>query len=152
VSTDVSFSFGGDGSTISVDTDLDNIRVKELPRLELAITEYPKLEAEAALSIKELPRIEAEASLAIKELPRIEGDASLSIKELPRIELDANSKVDANLNIAIKELPDTRVHLPAHYQMGFSLFGYEIWKLSLCGETQMINEKYVPRAAELSCE
>jgi hypothetical protein len=137
VSTDVSFSFGGDGSTISVDTDLDNIHVKELPRLELAVTEYPKIEVDTALSIKELPRIEA--------------DASLSIKELPRIELDTASKVDANFNIAIKELPDTRVHLPAHYQVGFSLFGYEIWKLSLCGETQMINEKYVPRRTEL-CE
>jgi hypothetical protein len=135
VSTDVSFSFGGDGSTISVDTDLDNIHVKELPRLELAVTEYPKIEVETALSIKELPRIEA--------------DTSLSIKELPRIELDTTSKLDANFNIAIKELPDTRVHLPAHYQVGFSLFGYEVWKLSLCGETQMINEKYVPRPTEL---
>jgi len=152
VSTDVSFSFGGDGSTISVDTDLDNIHVKELPRLELAMTEFPKIEMDTALSIKELPRIEADTSLSIKELPRIESETAVSVKEFPRIELDTTSKVDASVNIVVKELPDTRVHLPAHYHVGFSLFGYEIWKLSLCGETQMINEKYVPRRTELSCE
>jgi hypothetical protein len=112
-------NIGGTGHPIQVDADLDNIHVKELPRIEY--------------SVKELPRIE----VGVKELPRIEVQATTS------------SDVRSTLDVAIKEIPDTRVHLPAHYNLGISLFGIEILSFSLCGESQVINEKYVPRRVEL---
>lgn len=112
--------FGGTtGNTIQVDSDLDNIHVKEFPTMVLRVT----------------------------ELPAMTVNSNVAVKELPTMRLEANT----NLNVAIKEIPDTRVHLPAHYQVAFSFFGIEIWKLALCGESQVINEKYAPRMAEMVC-
>ena len=58
----------------------------------------------------------------VKELPRIEfGDinSNIRIKELPRIEIDATTT--STVNLAIKEIPDVRAHLPAHYNLGICL-------------------------------
>ncbi len=115
---DYTVKFGGlPGSTIQVDSDLDNIHVKEVP----------------------------DVVLRVKEVPVMTFNSNISVKELPTMRVDTNS----NLNIALKEIPETRVHLPAHYQVAFCLFGVEIWKLALCGESQVINEKYQPRATEV---
>jgi hypothetical protein len=100
---------GSDG-TIQVDADLDNIRVKELPRLELG-----------------------DINMRLKELPRI----NMAVEELPTIK------------IALTEIPDIRAHLPAHFDFGVSILGFELLSFSLCGEAQVITEKYVPRRMEL---
>ena len=105
---------GSTGETIHVDADLDNIHVKEIPRIEFALKEMPQVD------------------VAVKEIPRIE----FAVKELPQID------------IAIKEIPSTRTHVPSHYDLGLSILGLEVLRLSLCGETQFITEKYVPRRAE----
>lgn len=98
------------------------------------------------LSVEKLPEFVAR----VKELPRIElGDinTNVHVKELPRIEIDATT--NSSLDISIKEIPDVRAHLPAHYNLGISLFGVEIINFSLCGESQIITEKYRPRRMEL---
>jgi hypothetical protein len=115
---------GSTGATIKVDADLDNVHVKEIPRIEFALKEIPQIN----VGVKEMPRIE----FAVKELPRIE----FALKELPPI------------NIALTDVPDIRAHIPAQYDLGLSVFGIEILKLSLCGESQIITEKYEPRRAE----
>lgn len=117
------------GGVLQVDSDLDNIRIKEFPALEFRV--------------KEMPVLTANSNLAIKELPVV--NTNIAIKELPVIRLDGKT----DLNIAIKEVPETRVHLPAHYQIELSLFGLEILKLGFCGESQVITEKYVPRQTEI---
>ncbi len=98
------------------------------------------------MSVEKLPEFIAR----VKELPRIElGDINTNVRvtELPRIEIDATTK--SSLNISIKEIPDVRAHLPAHYNLGISLFGVEVINFSLCGESQIITEKYRPRRMEL---
>ncbi|HEV3409806.1 MAG TPA: hypothetical protein VG095_05905 [Chthoniobacterales bacterium] len=107
---------GTGGNVIQVDSDLDNIHVKEFP----------------------------EVAFRVKELPTMTLNSNVAVKELPTMRLESRSDV----NIAIKEIPEQRVHLPAHYQLAFSFFGIEIWKLALCGEGQIINEKYSPRRTE----
>jgi hypothetical protein len=113
---------GSDGSTIQVDSDLDNIHVKELPRIELG-----------------------DFNIRVKEFPTITLNSNVAVTELPEIKV----KSDSNLNIAIKELPDTRVHLPANFNVGLSILGYQLFNVSLCGEAQVITEKYVPRRMEI---
>ena len=85
VSVPSSYTFtvhhGSTGATIKVDADLDNIRVKEVPRIEFGLKEMPQVD----FALKEMPRIE----FALKEMPRIE----FSVKELPTI------------NIAVTEVP-----------------------------------------------
>lgn len=115
---------GSTGATIKVDADLDNIRVKELPRVEFGLKEMPQVD----FALKEVPRLE----FAVKEMPRIE----FAVKELPTI------------NIAVTDVPNIRAHIPAQYDLGLSVFGFEVLRLSLCGESQVITEKYVPRRAE----
>lgn len=125
IPSDYTFKFGGTaGPTIQVDSDLDNIHVKELPRFEIGVKEFVPVTVNSNIAVTELPTVKTE--LAITQIP----------------------PVTSNVNIAVKEIPEQRVHIPAHYQLGFSLFGVEIWSVSLCGETQTINEKYVPRRTE----
>ncbi len=98
------------------------------------------------LSVDKIPEILSR----VKELPRIELadiNTNISVQKLPRIEIDATT--NSSLDISIKEIPDVRAHLPAHYNLGISLFGVEIVNFSLCGESQIITEKYRPRRMEL---
>jgi hypothetical protein len=129
------FQFGGDGSTIQVDTGLDDIHVKELPKFEIAVTEVPALTLNSNLAVTKLPTANANVTTNSNVT------TSIAITEIPPI--------NSNVSIAVTEIPEQRVHVPTHYQVGFSLFGIEIWSLSLCGETQVINEKYVPRRTEI---
>jgi len=88
----------------------------------------------------------------INNLPLIRLDSN------SKVELDSRSKVDMGLNdIRIKELPKielelsvkpTRVHVPTHYEMCFSLLGMEMFKLGVCGETMVIAEPYIPHKTE----
>ena len=124
------FQVGGDGSMIQADYGLDSIVVKSLPTFEIDVTGLPKVESSSDISIKESPTIVTSSNVTL----------SVAITEIPTITTD--------LNIAITEIPEQRVHLPAHFQLCFSLLGVELWNLSLCGEAQVINEKYVPRRTE----
>jgi hypothetical protein len=127
--TDYSVKLGNlDGGVLQIDSDLDNIHIRELAPVEI--------------SLKEIPVITINSNVAVKELPPI--NSNIAIKELPVIRLDGKT----DLNISIKEVPETRMHLPAHYQIELSLFGFEVLKVGFCGESQVINEKYVPRQAE----
>jgi hypothetical protein len=55
------------------------------------------------------------------------------------------------LNLAIRELPSVRAHLPANFRVGFSILGFELFSVRLCGEAQIITEPYVPNPCE-RCE
>jgi hypothetical protein len=117
------------GSSYRVDADLDNVHVL----------------------VDKIPTVNfGEINTHLKEMPRIEFGAinsSVSIKELPRIDLTATTT--STVNVAITQIPDVRAHLPAHYKLGIAIFGVEIVSFSLCGESQVITEKYVPRRMEL---
>src|SRR5688572_19154119 len=45
------------GGVLQVDSDLDNIRIKEFPALEFRLKEMPVLTANSNLAVKELPPI-----------------------------------------------------------------------------------------------
>ena len=102
-----------------------------------------------------------DVEVRIKEIPSIKLDTAIS--SIPKITTDSKvdltlGKVDLGLdNIHIKELPriemklgiePTRVHLPSHYQICFSILGMEMFKFALCGETMLINEPFVPHETE----
>ena len=53
-----------------------------------------------------------------------------------------------DLNLAIKEFPNVRGHLPADFSIGLSLLGIELLCMHLCGEAQVITEPYVPNPCE----
>ena len=52
------------------------------------------------------------------------------------------------LNLRLKEVPETRTHLPADFTVGLSVLGMDLLCLRLCGEAQMITEPYHPNPCE----
>jgi hypothetical protein len=128
---DASFDFNFPGG---VDVGADDIHVKELPIIQFgtmtvntAITAIPKIDSSVAVTA--MPKIVTESTVAL-------GLENIRIKELPKIELEIGVK-------------PTRVHFPSHYQLCGSLFGAEIFSLSLCGESMIVTEPYTPHRTEL---
>ena len=74
----------------------------------------------------------------------------IHVEKLPKIQLgvDPITIQPLTLNLAIKEVPSMRSHLPADFSVGFSLMGMELFCIRLCGEAQMINEPYRPNPCE----
>ena len=74
----------------------------------------------------------------------------IHVEKLPKIQLgvDPITIQPLTLNLAIKEVPSMRTHLPADFSVGFSLLGMELFCIRLCGEAQMINEPYRPNPCE----
>jgi hypothetical protein len=74
----------------------------------------------------------------------------IDITHLPKIQLgiDPLTINPVDVGIRIEKIPDTRVHLPADFRVGFSLLGVELMCVRLCGEAQAITEPYVPNPCE----
>src|SRR5262245_1666258 len=90
--------------------------------------------------------------IRVRELPTVR--AEVSVLHLPLIRSDSNVALGLD-NIRIQQLPPieialrpTRVHLPLSYSFGIELFGFRLFKLSLCGEGMVITENYQPRETE----
>ena len=74
----------------------------------------------------------------------------INIDKLPKIQLglDPVSLNPVTLNLAIKEIPNIRGHLPADFCVALSLLGMELLSIRLCGEAQIITEPYIPNPCE----
>jgi hypothetical protein len=130
IPSEYTFTLQGDAQAIQTD-----VAVTQLPTFEIKVTQFPETTVNTDVTLKSLPTIFG--SVAVTQLPTV--FSSVAVTELPVVKF------------ALTEIPEQRVHLPSHYQLCFSLFGVELWSLSLCGETQAINEKYVPRRTEENC-
>jgi hypothetical protein len=53
-----------------------------------------------------------------------------------------------SVNIAITDVPDQRMHLPADFTLALSVLGLQLMCVRLCGEAQLINEPYRPNPCE----
>ena len=93
------------GTAFVVDADLDDIHIKEFPKIRglgdinVRLKEIPK----------EIPKLTVDTNLAVTKLPPI--DTNISVKEIPEIKF------------ALTSLPDTRVHLPANFNEGCRFSG-----------------------------
>ncbi len=116
---DYSFDFNLGGG---VDVGADDIRVKELPLIR-----FDTIHLESAITA--IPKITTESTVAL-------GLDDIRIKELPMIELEFSVK-------------PTRVHYPAHYKFCGAIFGTEIFSFSICGESMMVAEPYLPHRMEI---
>jgi len=104
----------------SLDMDLDEIRVKELPVIQMVNT---------VKGDKENPIVMNTDSKVDLGLDNIQ------ITKLPQI----------NLQLSMKP---TRVHFPVNYKLSFGSMGMELFSLNMCGESMVIVEDYIPHATE----
>jgi hypothetical protein len=84
----------------------------------------------------------------LEKLPKIQIGAdpiSVSIEKLPKIQVGMDPVA---LNIAVKEIPSLRTHIPADYSLGVSILGLDLLCFRLCGEAQIITEPYKPNPCE----
>jgi hypothetical protein len=47
-----------------------------------------------------------------------------------------------DVSVRLKEIPSIRTHVPANFTLGFSMLGFELACVRLCGEAQIITEPY----------
>ena len=84
----------------------------------------------------------------VEKLPKIQigmDPLSLSVDKLPKIQVGMDP---LTLNIAVKEIPSVRTHIPADYKLGVSILGLDLLCFRLCGEAQVITEPYRPNPCE----
>lgn len=95
-------------------------------------------------------------SIGLTGLP---SDYSIDITGIPKITLGVDpleatltlrpvTLNPVSLNLAITDLPEQRMHLPADFTVGLSVLGMQLLCIRLCGEAQMINEPYRPNPCE----
>lgn len=84
----------------------------------------------------------------VEKLPKIQigtDPLSLSVEKLPKIQVGMDP---LTLNVAVKEIPSVRTHIPADYSLGVSILGLDLLCFRLCGEAQVITEPYKPNPCE----
>jgi hypothetical protein len=84
------------------------------------------------------------------DLTGIPSSYQLDITNLPKIQigLDPITINPLSLSLQITQIPSIRAHVPANFVAGFSLFGFQLAAIQLCGEAQVITEPYVPNLCE----
>jgi len=127
--TDVTTHFAN-----AFDAGLDEIHIKEIAGLD-------KISFTSKMGGLDGPPIETKSTLTttsrmggLKDEPLV---LKIGITELP--------KVDVGIQFAMKP---TRVHFPLHFRFGICAMGMELVALSICGESMMVVEDYVPHKAE----
>ncbi len=124
-----------------VDFDLDEIRIRELAPISIGVTELPDINFNASLSVDSLPTIQAVTDSAVRTDSTVKTD----------------NKVDLALDVRVRELPrfdiqlglrPMRFHFPLSYRFCLKLFGFRVFEFETCGEGMVIAEDYVPRKQE----
>ena len=140
MSTDVPSSYDHDVNVNKMDDFTVDTNINYLDDVDVNVNKMPLMQHDIGMS-----------NIRVKEMADINSNVNVAVKEIPKIFLDSDIDMNTDNNIRIKEIPEIRTHLPAHYNVGFKLFGYEIASISLCGEGQIITEKYRPNRYE-RCE
>jgi hypothetical protein len=92
------------------------------------------------------------------EVSGIPSTYHINLDHLPKIQIGLDpltiNPITLNpmdVSVRLKEFPSIRTHLPADFRLGFSVFGFQLVCLRVCGEAQVITEPYVPNPCE-RCE
>lgn len=109
----------------SLDAGLDNIRIKEIGAVGLTSTNT----LTSTNSVTSTSSLTSDSKVDL-------GLDNIRIKELPRIDLQ----------VAMKP---TRIHFPVNLRFGVSSLGMELLTFSVCGESMVVIEDYVPHKTEV---
>lgn len=110
-------------SALALDLGLDDINVD----IGLPIIKLDPINLNAGIAVTQLPPIVTNSTVAL--------DLKVAVTDLPKIKLEFGLK-------------NMRMHFPTHYQMCFSVFGKEVFKFALCGESMVAIEPYLPHQTE----
>lgn len=132
IPSDYTIKLGSDGSTIHVDTDLDNIHIKEIAPItvnsNVAVTKpivtdsTSKTDSNLDLKVEPL-------DLKIEPL-KIDSDSKSEIDIKPLV-------VDSCTTLKLAPLPPIRMEQPYSQHYGVTFMGMELWGLNISGKSEM---------------
>jgi hypothetical protein len=123
---------GSNGSTITVDSDLDNIRIKEIP----AITTNSNIAVTQPIVTDSTSKSDSTAKLDLHIDPikiepmKVESDSTSAIDLKP-------IAVDSCQTIKLAPLPPIRLEQPYSQHFGFTFMGIELWGFTMSGKSEM---------------
>lgn len=126
---------GGDGSTISVDADLDNIRIKELAPIDVTSTiKIPDPIVSQSTS-------SSDADVKVDVEPLEVATDSKSLIDLKPV------AVDSCQTIKLAPLPPTHMEQPYSQHFGFTFLGFELFGYTTSGSYRTILNNAGPSSA-----
>ena len=108
----------------SMDMGLDDIRIKELPKIQLSSDS--KLTSDSKLSSDSKLTSDSKVDMGLDDI---------RIRELPKIQIEASMK-------------PTRIHFPVNMKFGLCAMGTELVSFTICGESMTVIEDYTPHHTE----
>ncbi len=133
-SVDSTLKIGGDGSTISIDSDLDNIHIKEIA----PVTVNSNIAVTRPIVTDSTSKSDSTAKLDLKVEP-------LDIKLEPvKADIDTNSTIDLKpvavdscQTIKLAPPPPICIDQPYSQHFGFTFMGMELWGFNVSGRSEM---------------
>ena len=128
---------------ISVNSGPVTVTVAGLDDIKLAVTEPIETKSSLTLSVPDTIKTDTTASLSIPDVVRTDSKFAVSIPDPIRTETKAALDlqpvvVDQCLRLTLGPLPQTHVCLPNRQRIGFTLFGMEVFGLTLDGEAKFV--------------
>lgn len=150
-SADVNVTFK---DVLGVDIGLPTPVSVALADLHVGLTAVPKILVGAdpvSIGITQLPK------LSVGVDPLTINPVSVGITQLPKISVGVDpltinpltvTLAPLDLTVKLTEFPSIRVHIPAHFRVGLSFLGRELFSAGLRGEAQVITEPYTAGPCE----
>jgi len=123
---------------------MPDVDVADLPTVDVNVLDLPPVE----VNVLDLPAVDVNVNtLPDMRITDIGAVGPVTLAGIPsNFTVGVTSLPDVNLRI--REIPSLRVHVPANFRLGLSVFGIELAALNLCGEAQIITEPYVANPCE----
>jgi hypothetical protein len=106
-------------------TGLDNVKLDA----KVSVPETVKTDSKLTLSVPDTVKTDSKFTLSVPEPVKTETRADIDLKPLA---------LDQCLRISLAPLPATCIRFPNEQRIGLSLFGVEIFGVSLQGESQVV--------------
>jgi hypothetical protein len=118
---------GSDGSTISIDTDLDNIHIKEIA----PITVNSNIAVTKPIVTDSTSKSDSNAKMDLTIEPLKVDSTSSSAIDLKPV------AVDSCQTIKLAPLPPIRIEQPYNQHFGITFMGVELWGFNMSGKSEM---------------
>ena len=131
IPSDYTVKVGSDGSTIHVDTDLDNIHIKEIAPVtinsNLAVTQ-PVVTQSTAKSDLDLKVEPLNVDLKVEPL-KVSSDSTSQIDVKPLA-------IDSCQTLKLAPLPPIKMEQPYSQHFGVTFMGMELWGFNISGKSE----------------
>jgi len=126
IPSDYTIKLGSDGSTIHVDSDLDNIRLKEIA----PVTINSNVAVTQPIVTQSTSKSDSTAGVNLKVEPlKISSDSTSAIDVKPLA-------IDSCQTLKLAPLPPIKIEQPYSQHFGITFMGMELWGFNVSGKSE----------------